>query len=206
MKEADLLYAGDTSRDNHLNINGAQKTTNYLGKYIKSNYEITDKRNKIEYSYYLDKQLDQYNCAVQNAKLVNIFDPSEYIDALKSENFTVILVKNKLINDYSQNYKEIIEHIGLDINKVNKQNYYAIIENGKIKQEQGSDGNIHLETIINTNKKLVINTQNASMIFEGAERSNFHPGLDLIVYNNKTNTVVESSYIDYKNGAAIMGR
>ena len=44
------------------------------------------------------------------------------------------------------------------------------------------------------------------MIFEGAERSNFHPGLDLIVYNNKTNTVVESSYIDYKNGAAIMGR
>lgn len=205
MEDADLLYAGDTSRNNHLNITGAEKTTNYLGKYIKENYEIEDKRENKEYEY-LDEQLEQYNNDVQNAKIVNIFDINEYIKALNKENFTVVITKNKLDNTLSEKYVKVINALGIDIDKINKSNYYVIIENGKIIAEQGSDENIHIGTMIDTVRPLVINTENASMIFEGTEVSNFHKGLDIFVYNNKSNNPVESSYIDFENGVPVMGR
>ena len=55
-------------------------------------------------------------------------------------------------------------------------------------------------------RPLVINTENSSMVFEGTEVSNFHKGLDIFVYNNKSNNPVESSYIDFENGIPTMGR
>ncbi len=205
MEDADLLYAGDTSRNNHLNITGAEKTTNYLGRYIKENYEIEDKRGNKEYEY-LDKQLEQYINDVQNSKLVNIFDINQYVSALNQENFTVIMTKNKLTNDLSEDFVRIVNTLGLNLDELSKSNYYAIIENGKIVAEQGSDSNIHIETMIDTVRSLVINTGNSSMIFEGTEVSNFHPGIDIFVYNNKTNTAIESSYINFENGVPTMGR
>ena len=198
-------YAKDCENENHLNIYGAEKITNYLGEYIKTNYNIEDKRENKEYSY-LQEQLKIYNNIVDNGKLVNIFDPKEYIKALKNENFTVVLVKNDLINDGSESYIKLISDLGLNIEKINNTNYYAIFENGKIKSEEGSDKNIHLEMMIDIDKKIIINTENSSIIFEEFERSNFHPGIDICIYNNITNTFIESSFINLENGIVRIGR
>lgn len=205
MNEVDLLYAADTSRNNHLNIYGAEKTTNYLGEYIKEHYDIEDKRGKDEYKH-LDRQLEQYNNDVQNAKIVNIFNPNEYIEALNQKNFTVILVKNNLPNATTLEYNKMINDLGLDISKVYKSNYYAIIEDGKVIAEEGADQNIHLETMVDTVRPFIIDTQKASINFEGTEQSNFHQGFDVLVYNNKSNNVVESSYINFENGIPVIGR
>ena len=205
MNEVDLLYAADTSRNNHLNIYGAEKTTNYLGEYIKEHYDIEDKRGKDEYKH-LDRQLEQYNNDVQNAKIVNIFNPNEYIEALNQKNFTVILVKNNLPNATTLEYNKMINDLGLDISKVYKSNYYAIIEDGKVIAEEGADQNIHLETMVDTVRPVIIDTQKASINFEGTEQSNFHQGFDVLVYNNKSNNVVESSYINFENGIPVIGR
>ena len=92
------------------------------------------------------------------------------------------------------------------MDKVNQSNYCAIFENGRIKLEESSNNNIHIETMVDEDKPLVINTENSSMIFQDFERSNFHPGFDVFVYNNKTDTFLESSFINFENGMATMGR
>lgn len=204
-KEIDFLYAADCELLNHLNIYGAQKVTNYLGKYIKEHYDILDRRNDPNYDY-LDEQLEQYEYAVENAKLVNIFEPAQYIEALKSNNFTVVYVKNNLINDGSANFSQMIDELGFDINKVNKPNYYAIVEGGKIIAEEGSDAPLKIDTKIDDGKNLKINTEEASIFFQGSERSNKHQGFDIMIYNNKTDNVVESGYINFENGITTMGR
>ncbi len=204
-KEIDFNYASDCEFLNHTNIYGAQKVTNYLGKYIKENFEIEDKRGKDEFAY-LDEQAKSYDYAVQNAKLVNVFDPIKYMDDLKNENFSVIYLKSNLINTNDENYNKIITGIGLDAQKLEKPNYYAIFENGKLKEEEGSDEVLAIETVVNEDKKVQLNTQSSSIYFEGIERSCFHPGLIIVVYNNKTNQVIESSYINLDNGALVMGR
>ena len=206
VEKIEFDYSKDCENDNHLNIYGAEKVTNYLGNYIKENYEIKDVRENEEYSY-LKEQANQYNYIVDNGKLVNIFDPGKYIEALKNENFTVIFVKNNLVSDNSENYINLIsKDLEFDINKVSQANYCMIWENGKIKLEQGSDQNIHIETDIDEDKKLIINTENSSINFQGIERSNFHPGFDILVYNNKNDTLIESSYINFENGMTTMGR
>ena len=45
---------------NHTNIFGAEKVTNYLGKYLSEHYQFEDKRNNPEYDY-LDKQAKEYS-------------------------------------------------------------------------------------------------------------------------------------------------
>ncbi len=204
-KEIDFLYAADCELLNHTNIYGAEKITNYLGKYIKENYEIEDKRGNEKYSY-LEKQLEEYNDAVQNGKIVNMFDVAQYVEAIKKENYSVVYVKNQFVNTNNENYNKIINGLGLTLQKVEKPNYYAIFENGVLKEEEGSDEVLDVKTVIDVNRPVQINTQSGSIVFEGEERSCFHPGIEILVYNNKTNQLLECSFINLDNGAIVMGR
>lgn len=203
--EIEFDYANDCEFLNHTNIFGAEKVTNYLGKYLSEHYQFEDKRNNPEYDY-LDKQAKEYSYIAENGKLVTYFNPGLYIDALKSENFTVVYVKNCNLNDGSESYKELISTLGFNMDKVNMPNYYAIYENGKIVDEEGGTDNLHVERKVDNFNDLVINTGNQSIQFSGKERSLFYPGFNVFIYNNKTHSIVESSFIGFENGITKMGR
>ena len=60
LEEFGLDWKKDTrDRGNHLNHSGAKKFTKYLGEYIKSNFEIPDRRQDEAYSYW-NKDLARY--------------------------------------------------------------------------------------------------------------------------------------------------
>ncbi len=51
--ELKIDWKNDTyDKGDHLNFYGAQKATDYLGKYIKANYSITDNRSKEEFKHW----------------------------------------------------------------------------------------------------------------------------------------------------------
>ena len=202
----DFKYGNDTEVLNHLNIHGTEKVTNYLGKYISENFEIEDKRQNEEYAH-LEEELTIYDYDLQNKKLVNIFEPAKYIEALKSDSFTVVMVKNNVNIDDSENCKNLISQMGLDFEKVNQKHYCVIFENGKIKQEEGSDEIIKIETTLDNTKQLVVTTKGkGSILVDNVQYSNKNPGFDLMIYNNKNHQFVESSYIGYENGITTVGR
>lgn len=204
-KEIDFNYANDTEVLNHLNILGTEKVTNYLGKYISENCEIEDKRGKEEYAH-LDEELTIYNYDLQNKQLVNIFEPDKYIEALKSDNFTVVIVKNNINLDDSEACRDFITKFGLDFEKVKADNYCAVFENGQKKIEKASNEIIKIETVLD-NKKMIISTKGkGSILVEQKEYSIKNPGFDLMIYNNKNHEFVESSYIGYENGIITIGR
>lgn len=204
-EEIGFDYANDCEFLNHTNIFGAEKVSNYLGKYISEKYKIEDKRNNPEYEY-LANQAKEYSYITENGKLVTYFNPGLYIDALKSEDFTVVYVKNSFMNDGSEGFKGLVNELGFNMDKVNMPNYCAIYENGKIVVEEGSNENIHLERKVDGFNDLVINTANLSINFSGNERSLFYPGFNVLIYNNQTNSIVESSFIGFQNGVTTMGR
>lgn len=54
--------------DNHLNPSGARKVTDYIGKYIKENYDIPDQRENESYSFW-NKDYDEYiDFKIENLK------------------------------------------------------------------------------------------------------------------------------------------
>lgn len=204
-EEINFDYANDCEFLNHTNIFGAEKVSNYLGKYISENYQIEDKRENPEYEY-LTKQVEEYSCVVENGKIVDYFDPQQYIEALKSKNLTVVYVKNCNMNDGSEKFKGLINALGFNMDKVNMPNFCAIYENGEIVFEEGSNENIKLERKVDGFNDLKINTGNLSINFSGTEESLSYPGFNVFIYNNKTNSIVESSFIGFQNGNTVMGR
>lgn len=204
-EEIEFNYANDCENLNHTNIFGAEKVSNYLGKYISERYQIEDKRNKPEYSNY-EKKLEEYRYATENGKIVTYFEAGKYMDALKNEDFTVVYVKNCFMNDGKEEFKGLVDRLGLNIDKVSMPNYCAIYENGEFVLEEGSNENIQIERKVDKFNDLLINTGNVSINFAGNERSLFYPGFNIFIYNNKTHSIVESSFIGYEDGITRMGR
>jgi len=130
----DFEYAADDQQLNHLNIYGAQKVTNYLGQYIKDNYDlgISDKRNDEKFSYMKDMQ-SAYENEEKNVKMANIYDISEYLDYLSYKSFTLLIAKNSGFDTLNANEREALSNLGLDTSKIEQnKNYAAIMESGNM--------------------------------------------------------------------------
>lgn len=76
-------YDKDFYNYNHVNIYGADKYTEFLSEYIKSNYNIEDRRNNLEYSSW-DELLENWNNQVKNTKqAINaIYERKDYNDEI----------------------------------------------------------------------------------------------------------------------------
>ncbi len=132
-----FVYEYDDQHLNHLNIYGAQKVTNYLGQYIKDNYDlgITDKRNDEKFSYMNDLQA-AYENEEKNVKMANIYNISEYLNYLSYKSFTLIIAKNSGFGSLTAVEKEAFGNLGLDVSKIEQnKNYAAIMESGNMTYE-----------------------------------------------------------------------
>lgn len=59
-KEINIDWKKDTyDKGDHLNFYGAQKVTDYLGKYIKNNFSLTDNRGNEDFKHW-DEDLKAY--------------------------------------------------------------------------------------------------------------------------------------------------
>ena len=58
-EELNFNQETDLMNDNHVNINGALKTSKYLASYIVKNYEMVNHRNDLQYSNW-DNDLKKY--------------------------------------------------------------------------------------------------------------------------------------------------
>ena len=200
-------YSKDCENTNHLNIYGAEKVTNYIGKYISENYDIIDKRENIEYAY-LKEEAEKYNSDVENRKLKNIFDAGQYLELLGKGDFTLIISQNKKFpNEINDGFNKTLNSLGIDTEKIKKDNYCSIIQNKKKIVEESSDSSIKIEeTIFNDMNFIISAGDKASIILNGNEFSNNHSGINILVYNNRNNQIVESIFVDIIDGNVVMGR
>ena len=127
---------------------------------------------------------------------------------INEENFTLIISKNaNFSEELSEEFKEILNSDGINIVKLMDKNYCSVIENGIVLFEESSNENAIGKEIEYKGLDLNINaSQKASIILNGVELSNNHSGMNVLVYNNSNNQIVECIYIDYLNGNAVMGR
>ncbi|MDO5521698.1 MAG: SGNH/GDSL hydrolase family protein [bacterium] len=79
-KEAGIDFNKDTYDGGlHMNLDGAEKLTNYFGKWLTDKYDLKDHRNEEEYKsvyeekikFYEDMKLDQYNELKEYGKVVS---------------------------------------------------------------------------------------------------------------------------------------
>ncbi|MBQ8827735.1 MAG: hypothetical protein IJZ90_01155 [Clostridia bacterium] len=90
MDEELKLVDEDYWTDNdHLNTNGSRKITQYLGEYLKSNYDIADRRGDARYSSW---NINALNARQEYFKLIT--KTGDYFNEIKRYNLELVVVKN----------------------------------------------------------------------------------------------------------------
>lgn len=208
--EIGFVYSSDSQTLNHLNIYGAEKVMNYLGKYISDNcdVEITDKRNDEKYAF-LKEKYEEYARDVLNKKIPNMFAVGEYLEALSSKDLTLCITKNSGFNGVlSEDSKRQIRNLGINLPLLeSSKNYCAVIESGNVLYEEGSSEKIEKEmNLENVHNVKLIAGELPEIYFDKMDVSKRHPGVNIFIYNNKNKVIVETGFIDFENGHLMCGR
>lgn len=72
----------DYAEASHLNYNGAYKFTQYLGQWLKDNYELENRRGETSYESW-QKYSDCWSACQRNRELTQVTDLADYIEALR---------------------------------------------------------------------------------------------------------------------------
>lgn len=120
-------YETDCADDNHLNVFGIRKVTDYIGKYIMEHYTIADQRINDVYSNWHADYTDYRN---ELSGTLNGFESLDYCLLLLFDNnySTIIEVNSPTVwnNDY---YVNLFENMGISGNDITKATDFLVIQN-----------------------------------------------------------------------------
>jgi hypothetical protein len=187
----------------HLNYFGAQKVSSHLGRFLKDKYELQDKRNTADYTYWnsdveIDKaEVDAYYLKQQNS--IN-----DYINRINNPNYINILsVKNEASSVIEKPLLDLLHKLGFSQTLDGKilWNYIGIYDGSKIIYEDISDKPLKKTVTTSGVNVDVVSTGNvpmniASIKVNRVENSKNVRGLNIVVYDKRLERVVDSICFD----------
>lgn len=111
----------DLERDfaewSHLNYDGSEKYTRYLGKLIEENYEVSDRRGDARYDSW-EKNARFYEQQAANVALTKSEDKEEYFETLfaRSDRYTICVnIAGTMSKKDKKNLGGLLEKYGMDM-------------------------------------------------------------------------------------------
>ena len=193
-----LDFSKDFADIVHVNYLGAEKIAKYLGRYLKDNYDLPDRRGDPKYyswemnAKYQDKEI--YNFELK--QYTNIY---EYIKKVKNTNDYIIGIT--MLGDYKKDdfvVKNIVTNF--NINEMYLKNDSYVIDNNKlIYFSHGSNqylfykeiGN-YTDLVLDSGRKLSINRTNYIKTTNG---------INILIYDKFTEEIVDNIYLEYKENS-----
>lgn len=184
----------------HLNIYGANKMSEHLGKFLVENYQLSDKRGLSDYNswdedyqYYLELQQ-----AVEVAKESNLV---EYLKKINNPNYIVAIAgKYDLAKKFNSDILSAMQALGLrqNLEDYPYTSYIALIDGGKVIAEEldkevlsrfyDIDG---LDILITSGGKNIPD-MHGSILVDGSEESRDAVGFNILVYDKLAERVISS--------------
>lgn len=210
--EMEFVHAYDTSEGYHPNYYGARKITSWIGKYLVEECGATDVRNLDGYEH-MDEQLELYKNTVEfQANLEQTANVVEYVKVLCEQDAVgIITVNNEASKSLTKEQRDELAKMGLTkLSKIElRDSYIGIIKDGKVvKEEIKKYATIKdKETITYTAKfengvEYTLESggyshgKKASIIIDGKEYAKNERGLNIVVYNEDVDTVLDSVVFD----------
>ena len=198
MDEIGLDVNTDFMDGEHLNYFGSSKLTEYLGKYLKENYDLTDFR---EIEGYVNPNYERYLEYVKDCELQVCTDLSDYFDALNDERYEVLLqVTNNLTGKYDDAQRAVLNDFGIrsDLNYLGSLSFVAWFRNGENLYESTSNENItYGGWFLDGTQFLITSAINesgqASVQIDYQNYSFSVKGLNILVYDSINGRIVDKS-------------
>lgn len=200
-------FSCDAADGGHLNYSGNMKYTKALGKYIKENYNITDRRGDGKYESWEDNS--EYIAAdLANKALAGTMELQEINEKIKNPNYILIVSVDGYCSTKDENLKQLFEAIGL----------HRTGENGVwcIDNSEGVLFTIGWEEMTRYRRMGLYDfrvsrvfdedaqTYVSSVIINNNEYIKVKNGVNIQIYDTVTRTIVDSFGIDMDNSYRIV--
>ena len=187
----------------HLNYYGAEKLATWFGNYLIQNGYAHDVRGDEKYAF-MEDEVEEYKNKIEYlVRIRECIDPVEYLKmAIQKENYTIyISVKNDAVSSLTEEQRAAFADMGLNkLSQLTKEDtYVAVIDAGKLVCEKsnvkkkvsynGELDNGALYTIESTKDS----DGKASLTIEGAEYVKNENGINIVIYDEDMNSVVDSA-------------
>lgn len=213
--DAQLEYDWETDTQDggaHVNIWGAEKTTAFLGKYLRENYSLSE-------AYDIRREYDKevYSKIREVARLQMESDFTCYIEEMsKQDNNRVFFIvgKDEWTNGISEYEQDAFQKMGLetDIKNNYRSSYIAIIENGNVVFEKCSNRKIETKYYLGNKYAVELMScgflcgSNCSIKLDGKEYALKNRGLNIVVYDKETQQVIDTVSFDTSMKEHVMNR
>ena len=189
---------------NHFNILGALKITNLLGKYLSENYDLPSHEIEI-----WNNDLCEYEKVKKVALLQTEQNLYNYLNVLANEyddKMIFIAASDDMITGLSTDEKIALKNLGLKSefsSDAFEQSYVAIIDNGNVYYEALSNRKINYKGRMENQKSNYeiissgwYTSPEAKIIIDGMNYSMNYRGLNIVVYDDDRNMVIDSVCFD----------
>lgn len=207
----DLMYDGKIDIDwnhgtcdcgAHLNMLGAEQTTDFIGEYLKNNYTF-EKKDSNEY----DSKIVLYRKYTDMAHIKMSYKFERYLELLNNSNHDFIVIisaKDDMCTALSEKDITALELLGLqtDFKKLKASNsFIAIIDDGVVEYEGVSNRQQDYTTKISYEKLFVssagyLSGNTSSIKINDKEYSMNHRGINIVVFDKESGIVIDSAYCD----------
>lgn len=212
-EEMELDSMTDCAESSHLNYSGSEKFSRYLGQYIVENYQIDDHRGDERYASW-DANAEHYEKIAYNFRLRNTEDVSEYLDMLlANEDYTVLI---SLDGDYASGGTDLAATLS-DKGISASADAVVLMDRGEVVfysdfcNKDGYDyhQDIGRETIViqglptETTDAFTDETKEnvtKSVTLSGLSCLTVTNGMNIMVYDNYTETFLDTFGFDASNG------
>lgn len=208
----------------HLNPSGARKVTDYLGKYIKSNYDIPDRRTDENYSRWFDDYRDYISYKTDNINAQKGADTELMLLADKGYSVCIYIKEDSpVLKD--EKMRNLLNNLSLNDKPLNTEAaeesgsaYCLVIDNvtGEI-WDSGNNSYIRAETSFgrvtyaagNAKPALYIKDMQNNLLdgdWYNADSNAKEPDMQIFVIENTTGEIVSATKWDCPTAASVSKR
>lgn len=204
----------DFAEASHLNYYGNEKYTRYLGKHIVKHYEVTDRRGDERYDSW-EKNARFYEQHAANVDLAKTWEKKEYFRKLfsRSDRYTICVnVAGDCSGDgkKTKKLKKILKEYGMNM----EENSTWVFKGGELiytlpVNEEITEDDFFYEDLGKKSLSVVTEMQYSGVMgaypyktvtLEGIRCNAVERGINLLVYDNEFQTVVDNVGLDADNG------
>lgn len=211
--EIGLNFDTDMRDTDHVNNTGAVKVTEYLAQFLKSHYEIPDRRGQAGYKAWEQNAIYLHNKTIRY-ELENAVDINDYLQKLSElENGqTVILALTGNYNALGEVYLEKLMQLG-----ITAEEYYAggvwIFKDGKIsgrlpgnqyqKFIYTESGELYLGSAVQVDEYGELHDR-VKIVINGTDYKLIENGVNIVVYNEEIDQVIDAAGDDIYLGLELI--
>lgn len=200
--EIGIDYSVDAADDHHLNYKGSSKFTRRLGADIIQSYDISDRRGDSKYASWA-ANAEYISSLIKNQLLKESTDLPGIIDNLKKQEYLLLVSLDGICDISSDNIRIFLGELGItqDINELYYiNNVNGILYTNELEEETEyfrlDTHDICLSRKMDEASQVFLN----NIVIDNVSYTKVKNGINVVVYNPKTKTVVDSFGLDMNIG------